>query len=197
LARLDGATSAAETTDEAIRSGATRRIDGAMIVYSHIDSPVGTLLLAADDEGLRLIEFPSPRHPMSHTGHWHAGDHPHLRQAREQLAQYFAGSRRHFELPLAPHGTPFQCQVWHALAGIAYGETISYAQLASLVGRPSAVRAVGAANGRNPLPIVLPCHRVIGSDGDLTGFGGGLPTKRYLLTLEGALPGEDDLFAMN
>ncbi|MDQ3511835.1 MAG: methylated-DNA--[protein]-cysteine S-methyltransferase, partial [Pseudomonadota bacterium] len=105
----------------------------------------------------------------------------------------FRGERRHFELPLAPRGTAFQREVWQMLASIPYGGTISYAQLAMQVGRPKAMRAVGTANGRNPLPIVLPCHRVIGADGSLTGFGGGLPTKRLLLELEGAL--ERELFA--
>ena len=166
-----------------------------MITFTHIDSPVGPLLLAADEQGLRVIEFHAPRHPIPPGPHWRRGDHELLRAAQAQLDEYFAGTRHDFDLPLAPQGTAFQCEVWHALASIAYGETISYAQLAARIGRPAAVRAVGAANGRNPLPIVLPCHRVIGSDGDLTGFGGGLPTKRFLLTLEGALPVDDDLFA--
>ena len=125
---------------------------------------------------------------------WHEGDNDVLRETHAQLDDYFAGKRRTFDLPLAPRGTEFQCGVWRTLATIPYGETISYAQLATRVGKPSAMRAVGAANGRNPLPIVLPCHRVIGSDGSLTGFGGGLPTKQFLLSLEGALPRED-LFA--
>ena len=125
---------------------------------------------------------------------WREGDNDVLRETHAQLDDYFAGKRRTFDLPLAPRGTEFQCGVWHTLAMIPYGETISYAQLATRVGKPSAMRAVGAANGRNPLPIVLPCHRVIGSDGSLTGFGGGLPTKQFLLSLEGALPRED-LFA--
>lgn len=160
-----------------------------MIVHTTIASPVGPLLLAASDDGLHLIEFHAPRHPMRRGADWHEGDSALLRAARQQLGEYFAGERRRFDLPLAPQGTPFQCEVWHTLAGIPYGETISYAQLATRVGKPAAVRAVGAANGRNPLPLVLPCHRVIGSDGSLTGFGGGLPTKQFLLQLEGALPG--------
>ncbi len=162
-----------------------------MISYRHLDSPVGTLLIAADDAGLRLIEFPSPRHPMAQPAQWHEGEHPILRKACEQLGEYFGGDRREFDLPLAPQGTAFQQQVWRALADIPYGQTRSYAQLAQRLGRPTATRAVGAANGRNPLPIVLPCHRVIGADGSLTGFGGGLPTKRFLLQLEGALPAGD------
>ena len=157
-------------------------------------SPVGPLLLAADERGLRLIEFNSPRHPMQRGDDWREGDNDVLRETHAQLDDYFAGKRRTFDLPLAPRGTDVQCGVWRTLATIPSGETISYAQLATRVGKPSAMRAVGAANGRNPLPIVLPCHRVIGSDGSLTGFGGGLPTKQFLLSLEGALPRED-LFA--
>ncbi|KAF1711232.1 cysteine methyltransferase [Pseudoxanthomonas kalamensis DSM 18571] len=166
-----------------------------MIRYLHIDSPVGRLLLAAGEAGLCAIEFPSNRHPVVRGEDWHAGENPVLLATRRQLDEYFAGQRRQFELPLSPSGTGFQRQVWAALATIPYGQTLSYAQLAARIGQPSAVRAVGAANGRNPLPIVLPCHRVIGADGSLTGFGGGLPTKRFLLQLEGALPGEPDLFA--
>jgi methylated-DNA-[protein]-cysteine S-methyltransferase len=166
-----------------------------VIRYLHADSPVGPLLLAADDAGLRLVEFHSPRHPMARLQDWEAGDNTVLAATRTQLGEYFAGSRRSFDLPLAPQGTDFQRAVWWKLAEIPYGETISYAQLAARVDKPSATRAVGAANGRNPLPIVLPCHRVIGADGSLTGFGGGLPTKRFLLALEGALPAAD-LFPM-
>jgi methylated-DNA-[protein]-cysteine S-methyltransferase len=159
--------------------------------YVSIPSPVGPLLLAADDDGLHLVEFHSPRHPTSRGSHWTQGENAVLRETREQLEQYFAGALRAFDLPLAPRGTPFQQGVWHALRAIPYGETISYAELARRIGKPSAMRAVGAANGRNPLPIVVPCHRVIGADGSLTGFGGGLPTKRFLLELEGALETSD------
>ncbi|MEL1265100.1 methylated-DNA--[protein]-cysteine S-methyltransferase [Pseudoxanthomonas putridarboris] len=166
-----------------------------MILYRYIDSPVGPLLLATTDVGLRAIEFRENRHPVKRGDDWHEGDHPLLQRAHAQLDEYFAGARHGFDLPLSPHGTEFQRTVWTMLAGIPYGRTISYAQLARRVGKPSATRAVGAANGRNPLPIVLPCHRVIGTDGSLTGFGGGLPTKQFLLQLEGALPKDDDLFA--
>ena len=168
------------------------------IHYTRVDSPVGVLTLAASDAGLHAIEFPANRHPVRRDRDWREGDHPLLRRARRQLEEYFAGERRDFDLPLAPRGTPFQRQVWFALAAIPYGTTASYAQLATRVDRPAATRAVGAANGRNPLPIVLPCHRVIGADGSLTGFGGGLPTKRFLLELEGALVRTElapDLFA--
>ncbi|MEQ4616554.1 MAG: methylated-DNA--[protein]-cysteine S-methyltransferase [Corticimicrobacter sp.] len=160
-----------------------------MIAHTHIDSPLGPLLLAANRHGLCLIEFPSTRHPYPRTGTWREQpDHPVLQQARSQLSEYFAGQRRIFDLPLAPQGTPFQMTVWQALASIGYGETLSYAGLAERVRHPRAARAVGAANGRNPLPIVLPCHRVIGTNGSLTGFAGGLPAKRFLLSHEGALP---------
>ena len=169
-----------------------------MIRYCMYDSPVGALLLAADDAALVAIEFPSSRHPVARGADWVEGDNAVLALARKQLGEYFAGKRTLFELPLGPRGTAFQRDVWRTLASIPYGETVSYAQLAARVGKPSAMRAVGAANGRNPLPIVLPCHRVIGADGSLTGFGGGLPTKQFLLELEGALPKtekRDDLFA--
>jgi len=165
------------------------------VIYRRIESPVGPLLLAGNEAGLQLIEFHAPRHPMARCEDWHEGDHPVLQQAQRQLDEYFAGKRRGFDLPLAPLGTEFQCHVWWELANIPFGHTISYSELAQRVGRPTATRAVGAANGRNPLPIVLPCHRVIGANGSLTGFGGGLPTKQFLLQLEGALPCEADLFA--
>jgi methylated-DNA-[protein]-cysteine S-methyltransferase len=109
---------------------------------------------------------------------------PVLRAAAAQLAEYFAGKRRTFDLPLAPHGTPFQLAVWSALRAIPYGETRNYAELARAIGRPTASRAVGAANGKNPLGIIVPCHRVIGASGALTGYAGGLSAKRWLLELE-------------
>lgn len=165
------------------------------VLTTLVDSPVGPLFLAADEAALRAIEFRDNRHPVKRDGEWIEGDNAVLRKAAQQLGEYFAAKRRDFDLPLSPHGTQFQRSVWKTLATIPYGETISYAELAQRVGKPSASRAVGAANGRNPLPIVLPCHRVIGADGSLTGFGGGLPTKQYLLKLEGALPKDaEDLF---
>ena len=164
-----------------------------MILCRRIDSPVGPLMLAADEHGLRHIEFRDNRHPADRSD-WHGGDSEVLQAAEAQLGEYFTGQRRVFDLPLAPRGTDFQLCVWRALAQIPYGETISYAQLAQRLGNPNGTRAVGAANGRNPLPIVLPCHRVIGADGGLTGFGGGLPTKELLLRLEGALPEQSGLF---
>lgn len=159
-----------------------------MIVFRHIDSPVGLLMIAACDDGLRHIEFANPRHPIRMHGDWQQGDSDALHAAETQLGEYLAGQRRDFDLPLAPQGTEFQRQVWEELARIPFGATVSYAKLAQRIGNPTAMRAVGAANGRNPLPIVLPCHRVIGADGAMIGFGGGLPVKEFLLRLEGALP---------
>lgn len=153
-----------------------------------LDTPIGPLFLAASDAGLHLIEFAEPRHPAARDPDWVDGPHPVLAETARQLRAYFAGECRTFDLPLAPQGTPFQREVWNALSTIGFGETWSYVDLARAVGRPKASRAVGAANGRNPLPIVVPCHRVIGANGSLTGFGGGLPTKEFLLSLEGALP---------
>lgn len=153
-----------------------------------LDAPIGALFLAASDAGLHLVEFAQPRHPAVRGADWRDGGHPVLTRAVDQLREYFAGTRRCFDLPLAPSGTPFQREVWTALSTIRFGQTWSYVELARAVGRPGAARAVGAANGRNPLPIVVPCHRVIGASGALTGFGGGLPTKEFLLQLEGALP---------
>jgi methylated-DNA-[protein]-cysteine S-methyltransferase len=153
--------------------------------YDEIETPVGALLVAADEAGLRRIHFQSGRERPRPDPSWERDPAPFRTLAR-QLAEYFARERRTFDLPLAPEGTPFQLETWRALVAIPYGTTISYEELARRVGRPRAVRAVGAANGRNPLPIVVPCHRVIGKDGSLTGFGGGIEAKRTLLELEGA-----------
>lgn len=154
-----------------------------IVWYDYLLTPIGKLLLAADTQGLRAVWFETGKHRREPDPAWQRNP-AKLTFARKQLEEYFAGERQHFDLPLHPLGTPFQVQVWQMLAGIPYGTTISYAELARRIGQPLAVRAVGAANGRNPLPIVLPCHRVIGSDGSLTGFGGGLPTKRFLLGME-------------
>ena len=152
--------------------------------YTWTQSPVGRLLLAGTD-ALSLIAFSRGPRSIAPKADWKASDAPFLRRAADQLAAYFQGTLRQFDLDLKPNGTPFQLQVLDALSKIPYGETRSYGEIATQIGKPTAVRAVGAANGRNPLPIVLPCHRVIGADGSLTGFGGGLETKRYLLDLEG------------
>ena len=152
--------------------------------YAWTESPVGRLLLAGTD-ALSLIAFSRGPKRIAPKTDWRSSDAPFLRQAAAQIEEYFQGARREFDLDLAPTGTPFQLAVLDALATIPYGETRSYGEVAAQIGKPEAVRAVGAANGRNPLPIVLPCHRVIGADGSLTGFGGGIETKRYLLELEG------------
>ena len=158
--------------------------------YWHtIDSPVGRLLLGGDGERLTRIDFQDGPQPLRPAAHWQPAVRP-FAAAIEQLAQYFAGQRRRFDLPLAPTGTEFQLRVWQALRVIPYGTTLSYGELARRIGNPRASRAVGLANGANPLPVVVPCHRVIGANGALTGFGGGVPIKRALLVLEGALPAE-------
>ncbi len=163
----------------------------APLFFERLDTPIGTLTLAAEADGLRHIEFPDNRHPVDRTA-WIADASGAaaevLRTTRDQLREYFDGTRQTFDLPLRPQGTDFQMTVWRTLATIPWGATWSYGDLARSIGKPDAVRAVGAANGRNPLPIVLPCHRVIGADGSLTGFGGGLPIKAALLRLEGAFP---------
>jgi len=157
--------------------------------YWHtMDSPVGELLLAGDGLRLTLVHFQAGRRVRAIPSDWSADAKP-FAAAIAQLREYFAGHRRVFDLPLAPRGTAFQRQVWNALTRIPYGETASYGEIAQRIGRASASRAVGLANGANPLPIIVPCHRVIGADGSLTGFGGGLDIKRRLLALEGASVG--------
>ena len=147
-----------------------------------VDTPIGPLQLVASETGLREVLFagqaPSAGEPAAD------GGSPVLDEAARQLREYFDGARTDFTVPLDLAGTPFQITAWRALAEIPYGETVSYAEEARRLGRPRAVRAVGAANGRNPVPIVLPCHRVIGTNGSLTGFGGGLHVKRALLDHE-------------
>ena len=151
--------------------------------YCYLNTPVGDLLLAGDDEALSLVGFPKGKMRHDPDPDWIFNEKP-FATARRQLEQYFAGERKEFDLPLQLPGTEFQVQVLEELQRIPYGETTSYGDIAKRIGRPKAVRAVGAANGRNPLPIIIPCHRVIGSSGDLTGFGGGLDTKEALLRLE-------------
>jgi len=155
--------------------------------YTEFESPVGPLLLVGDESYLHMLLYgsgPRAAHPQPD---WRR-DPSLFRDAIEQLRSYFAGELRVFSLNLAPQGTPFQLRVWKELARIPYGETISYGQLAERVGNPKASRAVGLANGSNPISIILPCHRVIGSNGKLTGYGGGLPTKQQLLALERCQP---------
>ncbi|MGA3187512.1 MAG: methylated-DNA--[protein]-cysteine S-methyltransferase [Bryobacteraceae bacterium] len=152
--------------------------------YTYLDTPIGTLLIAGDDQAVRRIEFPKNGSARTADPDWTESSRGPVGQAVKQLREYFAGKRADFDLPLAPDGTEFQRTVWRNLQDIPYGETISYGELAKRVGNPKASRAVGAANGQNPIPIVIPCHRVIGANGKLTGFGGGLPTKEALLALE-------------
>lgn len=156
-----------------------------------LGSPFGQLTLVGSIAGLRAILWADDNPARAGLGQIDLinASSPVLDETAEQLGEYFAGDRRSFDLPLDLHGTPFQLDVWRALAEIPYGETRTYAIQAASIGRPTAVRAVGAANGRNPVSIVLPCHRVVGSDGSLTGFAGGLAAKASLLSLEGALPG--------
>lgn len=152
--------------------------------YCYLETPVGTLLIAGDERSIHRIEFPRNGKPAKPRPEWRESSRAAVGEAVRQLREYFAGKRADFDLPLAPEGTEFQRSVWRRLQEIPYGETISYGELARRVGNPKASRAVGAANGQNPIPIVIPCHRVIGANGKLTGFGGGLPTKERLLALE-------------
>lgn len=151
--------------------------------YARMPSPLGSLLLVGTGGALTAVGLPSGRDGLEPDPAWIEAAAP-FAEAVRQLDAYFAGTLRRFALPLAPEGTPFQQRVWRALVEIPYGETVSYAELARRIGRPAAVRAVGAANGQNPLAIVIPCHRVIGSDGRLVGYGGGLAMKAALLDLE-------------
>jgi methylated-DNA-[protein]-cysteine S-methyltransferase len=157
------------------------------IVKALYQSPLGTMIVAATARGLAGVWFEGQRHLPDHSSWPLQPDHPVLRQAQAQLAEYFAGSRASFALPLdLQGGTAFQRSVWDALLAIPRGGTTSYGTLSRSIGQPAAVRAVGAAIGRNPLSIVVPCHRVVGSDGSLTGYAGGLERKTALLRLEGA-----------
>ncbi|MGC4094425.1 MAG: methylated-DNA--[protein]-cysteine S-methyltransferase [Polyangiaceae bacterium] len=155
-----------------------------------VDSPLGRLRLLAADVGLLGLYYPEHRHaePKLHDEAEDAERHPVLTQARRELTEYFAGRRRDFETPLAPAqqrgGTDFQRGVWRALLDIPFGQTRSYAEIARRIGRATASRAIGAANARNPISIFVPCHRVIGGDGSLTGYAGGIDAKRWLLALE-------------
>jgi methylated-DNA-[protein]-cysteine S-methyltransferase len=148
-----------------------------------MDSPVGRLLLAGTREALKIVGFSSGNKARGAGTGWERYD-AHFSSAKRQLSEYFAGERQSFELALAPEATAFQAQVLAALRQIPYGETRSYQEIAVAIGKPKAMRAVGGANGNNPIPIIIPCHRVVGSNGALTGFGGGLETKRFLLDLE-------------
>lgn len=148
--------------------------------YTTFDTPLGRLLLVGDGDSLHLIGLPDARRPIAIDADWRE-DADAFREARRQFDAYFAGTLQRFDLPLAPRGTPFQRSVWEELARIPYAQTISYVELARRIGKPNASRAVGLANGANPLAIIVPCHRVIGANGSLTGYGGGLGAKQFLL----------------
>lgn len=153
-----------------------------MNYYTEFDSPIGPLHITSNEAGITELHMGSkPPAPGATKGH------PLLERARKQLAEYFAGKRTAFDLPLAANGTDFQRNVWQRLCEIPFGRTSSYGEVAARVGNPKASRAVGAANGRNPIAVIVPCHRVIGADGSLTGFGGGLERKRWLLEHERAI----------
>ena len=151
--------------------------------YCYLTTPIGDLLLAGEDETLSLVAFPEGSMRRDPEPDWIYNE-KQFANARQQLTEYFDGERKDFDLPLSLAGTEFQLRVLDELRHIPYGETTSYGDIAARIGKPKAMRAVGAANGRNPIPIIVPCHRVIGSSGDLTGFGGGLDAKQALLQLE-------------
>jgi methylated-DNA-[protein]-cysteine S-methyltransferase len=153
------------------------------LLYTRMDSPIGELLLVGDGRALHGLHMQEGRTAASVHPEWRPADEP-FADVRRQLSEYFDGERDEFDVPLAMTGTPFQRRVWQALQRIPYGETTTYGELARRLGRPSASRAVGLANGRNPIAVIVPCHRVIGSDGSLTGYGGGVERKRLLLDLE-------------
>jgi methylated-DNA-[protein]-cysteine S-methyltransferase len=151
--------------------------------YTHIDSPIGALLVTRDEGGVTGLDLPKARYPRQIQDDWERDDAA-FDDVRGQLGEYFAGTRQQFDLPLNARGNAFQHAVWQALTDIPYGETTSYGKVAASIGHPDGARAVGVANGQNPIPIIVPCHRVIGADGSLTGYGGGLPAKRWLLDHE-------------
>ncbi|WP_341303081.1 methylated-DNA--[protein]-cysteine S-methyltransferase [Pseudomonas sp. TMP25] len=163
--------------------------------YRHYDSPIGRLLLSGDAGGLQQVLMDIDGKPWKIGENWRAAAHE-LDEVCKQLDEYFAGRRLRFDLPLAPQGTVFQQAVWQALRCIPFGQTSSYSALAAEIARPTAVRAVGAANGANPIAVIIPCHRVIGCDGSLTGYAGGLPRKALLLKLEGAQLPEQRLLSI-
>jgi methylated-DNA-[protein]-cysteine S-methyltransferase len=160
------------------------------LLYRTLDSPIGELLLVGDGEALHGLHMQDGLRPSPIASSWRQADE-RFGAVGDQLAEYFAGERVEFDLPVEGAGTEFQRRVWRALREIPYGEAISYGELARRIGQPSAVRAVGMANGRNPISIVVPCHRVIGADGGLTGYGGGIERKRFLLELEAENLGRD------
>jgi methylated-DNA-[protein]-cysteine S-methyltransferase len=158
-----------------------------MRCYDFYESPHGRILLVASEEGLSGVYFDGQKyHPRLDAAWRHDARHALLRQAKRELAEYFGGERRRFEIALAPDGTPFQRRVWKAISTVGFGKTITYGELARRAGSPGSARAAGAATGRNPIGIIVPCHRIVGANGSLTGYAGGLEKKRALLALEGA-----------
>jgi methylated-DNA-[protein]-cysteine S-methyltransferase len=167
-----------------------------MTRYARFVTPLGTLFATAVGGALTGLYFEHGCHAPAIDPSWKADpDFAPLRECAHQIGQYLEGVRRQFDLPLAPHGTEFQRRVWIEIARIPFGETLTYAELAARAGAPGAARAAGAATGRNPLSIIVPCHRVVGSDGSLTGYAGGIERKTRLLRLEGALPRQAELIA--
>jgi methylated-DNA-[protein]-cysteine S-methyltransferase len=157
-----------------------------MLYYDYYQSPRGRILLVADDRALRGVYFANQKyHPRIDKKWKRTDEHEPLCRAKRELSEYFDGKRTHFTVKIAPQGTPFQRAVWKAIAGVRFGQTIAYAELAVRAGYPGSARAAGAATGRNPIGIIVPCHRIVGSDGSLTGYAGGLAKKRALLALEG------------
>jgi methylated-DNA-[protein]-cysteine S-methyltransferase len=157
-----------------------------MTCYDVFDGPQGGMLLIASDEGLAGVHFARQKHHPGLRKEWKRDpQNKLLKQAKRELLEYFAGRRKRFEVALAPEGTAFQRAVWKAIAKVGFGETISYGELARRAGHPGSARAAGAATGRNPIGIIVPCHRIMGADGSLTGYAGGLARKRALLALEG------------
>jgi methylated-DNA-[protein]-cysteine S-methyltransferase len=156
---------------------------GGSVIYTTMDSPIGELLLLGDGDALRGLYMQAGKNPIRINQQWVRDDEA-FAEIRDQLEQYFAGERTTFDIPMHLEGTAFQRTVWHELTQIPYGETISYGELAKRIGRPDRARAVGTANGQNPIAVIVPCHRVIGANGKLVGYGGGLDNKRRLLELE-------------
>jgi methylated-DNA-[protein]-cysteine S-methyltransferase len=161
-------------------------VGGGFVIYTTMDSPIGELLLLGDGESLHGLYMQAGRHPVPINPRWERDDEA-FADVRRQLEEYFAGERSTFDIKMHMEGTAFQRTVWHALTEIPYGETISYGELAKRIGRPDRARAVGTANGQNPIAVIVPCHRVIGANGKLVGYGGGLDNKRRLLELEQGL----------
>ena len=161
-----------------------------MIRYTTFATPLGTMLAAANEDGLTRVDFIDSKYMRPVDSQWREdARYAPLAACATQLAEYFADQRKVFDLPLSPHGTPFQERVWQEIARVPFGETITYSTLAQRAGSPSSSRAAGAATGRNPIAIIVPCHRIVGADGSLTGYAGGLHRKTHLLELEGVLQG--------